>query len=269
MSPSTERNHARQPKGRKRAAIAVVGMAACLAAAGIVGLTTAQTPDDPPLQVSAAQRAGLLPEDSADSAEISAPESTDLPPALGGGQGAPTAAPPSPGTQEAVPPPTVPSPEVPPAPTSDAPASTGSATPPPAAPGPPAPPAPPTPGIPAEAQQVVDLVNQERASAGCGALAVDSRLTSAAQGHASDMAERDYFSHESPEGTTFVDRANAAGYPSPGGENIAKGQTSAAQVMDDWMNSSSHRANILNCDFTTIGVGVDENDWTWVQVFGY
>jgi uncharacterized protein YkwD len=83
------------------------------------------------------------------------------------------------------------------------------------------------------------------------------------------MAARDYFSHTSPEGDDFVDRAKAAGYDSPGGENIAAGYPSAAAVMDGWMSSPGHAANITQCAFTAIGVGVNSDGWYWTQVFGY
>jgi uncharacterized protein YkwD len=116
---------------------------------------------------------------------------------------------------------------------------------------------------------VVELVNTARAGAGCAALRVDARLTVAAQGHSDDMAARGFFSHDTPEGRTFGDRVKAAGYPSPGGENIAKGQRSAQSVMDAWMASGGHRANILNCSFTAIGVGLNTGAWTWTQDFGY
>jgi uncharacterized protein YkwD len=116
---------------------------------------------------------------------------------------------------------------------------------------------------------VFALVNQYRAQHGCKALADDPRLDNAAHGHSVDMANQHYFSHTTPAGVTFDRRETAAGYPSPGGENIAMGQTSAQQVMTDWMNSSGHRANILNCQFTAIGVGLDTNGWYWTQDFGY
>ncbi|GAA2836670.1 CAP domain-containing protein [Crossiella cryophila] len=118
------------------------------------------------------------------------------------------------------------------------------------------------------AMRVVQLVNQERARAGCRSLRVDERLVAAAQRHASDMASRGYFSHTAPEGTSFVDRARSAGYPAPGGENIAKGQRSAEKVMESWMGSAGHRANILNCSFVAIGVGHETRGPHWVQVFG-
>ncbi|GGM40025.1 hypothetical protein GCM10012275_08710 [Longimycelium tulufanense] len=133
-------------------------------------------------------------------------------------------------------------------------------------------PAPPKPPAPAADQgttgKVIDLVNSERRQAGCGPVTTDARLADAAQGHSSDMAERNYFSHTSPEGGTFVQRAKAAGYPSPGAENIARGQRSAEQVMDSWMKSPGHRANILNCGLRTIGIGLDTRGWYWTQVFG-
>lgn len=118
-------------------------------------------------------------------------------------------------------------------------------------------------------EAVTALVNEARADNGCGPVRVDERIAEAAQQHSTDMALRDYFSHDSLEGLSFSDRILDAGYPSPAGENIAKGQRTAEQVMNDWMNSPGHRANILNCDFDTIGVGLDKNGWLWTQDFGY
>jgi len=119
--------------------------------------------------------------------------------------------------------------------------------------------------------QVVMLVNQARAQASpkCAALRVDIHITAAAQAHSDDMVARKYFSHDTPDGVGFAARVQAAGYARPGGENIAQGQTSAQQVMSDWMASAGHRANILNCKFTAIGVGVNTVGWTWTQDFGY
>ncbi|MGM1063772.1 CAP domain-containing protein [Saccharothrix sp. Mg75] len=117
--------------------------------------------------------------------------------------------------------------------------------------------------------EVVALVNDARELAGCEPLTVDERVTAAARDHTSDMADRDYFSHTTPEGVDFAQRMRSAGYPNPGGENIAKGQRSAEQVMKAWMNSDGHRRNILNCGFTTIGVGLDTRGWYWTQNFGW
>jgi uncharacterized protein YkwD len=124
---------------------------------------------------------------------------------------------------------------------------------------------------PSPADQVLTLVNEARAKANpaCAPLRADDRLAVAAQAHSDDMAARDYFSHTSPEGDDFVDRAKAAGYDSPGGENIAAGYPSAAAVMDGWMSSPGHAANITQCAFTAIGVGVNSDGWYWTQVFGY
>ena len=122
---------------------------------------------------------------------------------------------------------------------------------------------------PSTAAQVIALVNDERAKAGCGALTEESHVTQAAQDFSDKMSAENFFSHTSPDGTTFDQRIKQAGYPKPGAENIARGQTSAAQVMDSWMNSEGHRANILNCSLKKIGVGVTTAGWYWVQDFGY
>ncbi|MEV0680424.1 CAP domain-containing protein [Actinosynnema sp. NPDC050436] len=120
-----------------------------------------------------------------------------------------------------------------------------------------------------ETQRVVDLVNEARGAAGCGPVQVDARATKAAQGHSDDMSARDYFSHDTPEGVDFAQRMRAAGHPSPGGENIAKGQRTPESVMKAWMNSDGHRRNILNCGFTAIGVGLAVDGWYWTQNFGW
>ncbi|MFF6807072.1 sigma-70 family RNA polymerase sigma factor [Streptomyces sp. NPDC012616] len=119
--------------------------------------------------------------------------------------------------------------------------------------------------------QVIALVNKERAAAGCGPLTGDPLLRKSAQGHSDDMAARDFFDHTNPDGADPGARITAAGYRwSTYGENIAKGQQSAQSVMTSWMNSPGHRANILNCDFKNIGVGIHDGaggPW-WTQNFG-
>lgn len=124
---------------------------------------------------------------------------------------------------------------------------------------------------PAFAQEVTKLVNSERAKEGCAPVSGNGQLDTAAQRHSEDMAARDYFSHTSPDGTDPGDRITAAGYRwSTYGENIARGQQTPAQVMDGWMNSPGHRANILNCDFKEIGIGIHDasgGPW-WTQAFG-
>jgi uncharacterized protein YkwD len=132
----------------------------------------------------------------------------------------------------------------------------------------PPPPPPATPDL-SRQDQVVSLVNTFRGEAGCGPVSVDDRLTASAQGHASDMSNRDYFSHTTPDGVTFDRRIRNAGYPSPGAENIARGARTASDVMRMWMESDGHRRNILNCDLNVIGVGLDTDGFYWVQNFGY
>ncbi|MEU1852063.1 CAP domain-containing protein [Streptomyces sp. NPDC019990] len=123
----------------------------------------------------------------------------------------------------------------------------------------------------AAAAQVLSLVNEERAKVGCSPVAANSALTGLAQSYSEDMAARGFFDHTDPDGRTPWDRAEKAGISNLGGENIARGQTDAAAVMKAWMNSPGHRANILNCDFKTLGVGVELGSggpW-WTQNFGY
>jgi uncharacterized protein YkwD len=123
----------------------------------------------------------------------------------------------------------------------------------------------------AAAAQVLKLVNEERAQVGCSPVAANSALTALAQNYSEDMAARGFFDHTDPDGRTPWDRAEKAGISNLGGENIARGQADAAAVMDAWMNSPGHRANILNCDFKTLGVGVEFGSggpW-WTQNFGY
>ncbi|QTD96520.1 sigma-70 family RNA polymerase sigma factor [Streptomyces cyanogenus] len=119
--------------------------------------------------------------------------------------------------------------------------------------------------------QVVALVNKERATAGCGPVTEDPQLDKAAQGHSDDMAARGFFDHTNPDGAGPGERITAAGYRwSTYGENIARGQQTPQAVMDSWMNSPGHRANILNCSFKNIGVGVHDGQggpW-WTQAFG-
>jgi uncharacterized protein YkwD len=118
---------------------------------------------------------------------------------------------------------------------------------------------------------VLALVNEERAQAGCEPLVHDPALARLAADHSRDMAERGYFDHTDPDGRDPWDRAEAAGVDNLGGENIAWGQPDARAVMDAWMNSEGHRANILNCDFRTMGVGVhiaEGGPW-WTQNFGF
>ncbi|MEU1757315.1 CAP domain-containing protein [Micromonospora matsumotoense] len=120
-----------------------------------------------------------------------------------------------------------------------------------------------------QAQQVVDLVNAERAKAGCAAVTVDDKLTLAAQQHSQDQADHKSMTHTGSDGSNAGQRLDRASYSwRTYGENVAWNQQTPAAVMNAWMNSSGHRANILNCAFTEIGVGVaSSNGPYWTQDF--
>ncbi|GAA5041831.1 uncharacterized protein YkwD [Thermocatellispora tengchongensis] len=124
----------------------------------------------------------------------------------------------------------------------------------------------------AEENEVVRLTNAERAKAGCKALVHDAKLHTAALNHSKDMAANNYFSHTSRSGKTFDQRIKEAGFAPIRalGENIAYGYRTPAEVVKGWMNSSGHRANILNCSYTHIGVGMAKRGDTpyWTQDFG-
>ncbi|WP_061297079.1 CAP domain-containing protein [Herbidospora cretacea] len=117
--------------------------------------------------------------------------------------------------------------------------------------------------------EVVRLTNAERAKAGCGALTHDAKLRTAAFNHSADMSAKNYFSHDSADGRKFSDRIKQAGFSfRAAGENIAKGYQTAAQVVQGWMDSPGHKANILNCTYTHIGVGhVAAGGPYWTQDF--
>lgn len=118
--------------------------------------------------------------------------------------------------------------------------------------------------------EAVELTNAERAKNGCDPLRTDAKLRTAARGHSDDMRKRGYFDHNTPDGEDPWERAEAAGYDQPTGENIARGQQSAKDVVEAWMDSPGHRANILNCDSEAIGVGValGGDGPYWTQMFG-
>lgn len=118
------------------------------------------------------------------------------------------------------------------------------------------------------ASQVVALVNAERAKYGLSALKADSRVQQAAQVRAAETVQS--FSHTRPNGSSFSTALTEAGVSyTRSGENIAYGQPTPQQVVNAWMNSSGHRANILNESFTTIGVGYTVVNGTayWAQLF--
>lgn len=129
-----------------------------------------------------------------------------------------------------------------------------------------------TPGVDASmsayAQEVVRLVNVERAKNGLSALTVNAKATQAAQVRAAEQAKS--FSHTRPNGTSCFTALKEAGvsYRSAG-ENIAYGQRTPEAVVNAWMNSAGHRANILGSQFTEIGVGYTVINGTpyWSQFF--
>jgi uncharacterized YkwD family protein len=116
--------------------------------------------------------------------------------------------------------------------------------------------------------KVVELTNVERAKAGLPALQVDTNLSKVARMKSEDMLKNNYFSHTSPTyGSPFdMMRANGITYRSAG-ENIAMGQRTPEEVVNAWMNSAGHRANILNSSFTHIGVGYVAEKNIWTQQF--
>ena len=130
-----------------------------------------------------------------------------------------------------------------------------------------------TPGsssIATDAERILQLVNAERAAQGLSSLTRNALLDAAAVAHATDMADNNFFSHTGSDGSAVSDRATAAGYVwTKIGENIGEGNVTPDTMMDLWMNSTGHRANILDPDFTELGVGIDDSGTTlWVQVFG-
>lgn len=120
--------------------------------------------------------------------------------------------------------------------------------------------------VEAKENAVLLLVNKERKAHGLKELVLSTKLTSLAEMKSKDMAINNYFSHTSPTyGTPFeMMQKYGVSYRSAG-ENIAKGQATSEQVMQDWLNSSGHRANILSPSFTEIGIGY--YDKHWVQLF--
>ncbi|WP_332871960.1 CAP domain-containing protein [Streptomyces triticisoli] len=115
----------------------------------------------------------------------------------------------------------------------------------------------------------MELVNSERAKAGCSPLTVNAALNRAAQAHSEDMAAHRNMSHTGSDGSSPGDRITRAGYTwRTYGENVAYGYSTPEQVMAGWMSSSGHKANILNCAFKEIGVGLAQPGNYWTQAFG-
>lgn len=144
------------------------------------------------------------------------------------------------------------------------------------------------------AQDALRLVNQQREAHGCKPLAVNAAISIAAEEHSRDIGVNGYFAHNAPSGETPWSRMQRAGYAEPAAENIAMGYRTPREVVDGWMSSPDHRANILNCSYKATGIGyydgasakpditdatvnnpstngstsVDSGPW-WTEDFGY
>ena len=124
------------------------------------------------------------------------------------------------------------------------------------------------PGVAAFEEEVIRLVNIERAKNGLSPLSYDWQLSRVARYKSQDMHDNRYFSHTSPTyGSPFqMMKSFGISYRSAG-ENIARGQRSPAAVVSAWLASPGHRANILNASFTHIGVGYVADGHYWTQMF--
>ncbi|MDX5350229.1 MAG: CAP domain-containing protein [Paracoccaceae bacterium] len=130
-------------------------------------------------------------------------------------------------------------------------------------------------------ETVLAGINAARAKAGCAPLRINAKLMAAAKSHARAMAEQNFFGHTGKDGSRFSNRIKRQGYSyRAAAENIAAGQKSASQVVGNWLGSSGHRRNILNCRLKETGIAVvyQPDDapirgqrqplrYYWVQVF--
>ncbi|MBI1744295.1 hypothetical protein HYR54_14675 [Candidatus Acetothermia bacterium] len=132
------------------------------------------------------------------------------------------------------------------------------------------------PSLDSEEQAVYELINNYRAQQGLPSLALSSTLDQAADAHSSWMANQDCFSHQCSGESDYVQRMWNAGYPNVAngyGENIAAGQATAAEVFNDWQNSSGHNKNMLNSSWRAIGIARvyspnSQYGWYWTTDFG-
>lgn len=117
-------------------------------------------------------------------------------------------------------------------------------------------------------EEVVRLVNIERSEAGLSPLTMNWELSRVARYKSEDMRQRGYFSHTSPTYGSPFDMMRSFGISyRAAGENIAMGYSTPAAVVEGWMNSSGHRANILSAKYTEIGVGYVASGNYWTQMF--
>lgn len=123
------------------------------------------------------------------------------------------------------------------------------------------------PGVPADVQDFVTLMNNHRVSVGCAPLEWHGEVADVALAHSRDMIERDFFAHTNPDGASPFDRLNYAEIAWSGGaENIAYGYPTGEAVLEGWLNSPGHRTNIENCSLTHHGVGLEGTHWTHVFI---
>lgn len=128
---------------------------------------------------------------------------------------------------------------------------------------------------PAQAGQLlVELINKRRAENGCETpLAIDTELTEAAQRHTDDMAANNFFDHTGSDGSSFSQRITDAGYSWSGAaENVGAGYATPEEVIQAWMESQSHRENLLECNYRDIGIGYAQRPGTqyisyWTALF--
>ncbi|RBW68160.1 CAP domain-containing protein [Bacillus taeanensis] len=117
-------------------------------------------------------------------------------------------------------------------------------------------------------QRVIELTNEQRRKNGLPDLKADTSLSNVAREKSNDMQKNNYFSHTSPTYGSPFDMMRDFGITyNAAGENIAKGQSTAEQVVNSWMNSAGHRKNILSGNFTHIGVGYNGTGHHWTQMF--
>ena len=116
--------------------------------------------------------------------------------------------------------------------------------------------------------QVLNLVNKHRRENGLKELTLNSNLSDVAQIKAEDMKNNNYFSHTSPTYGSPFDMMKQFGISyKTAGENIAKGQKTPEAVVNAWMNSEGHRSNILNANYTQMGLGYTNGTVYWCQMF--
>ena len=116
--------------------------------------------------------------------------------------------------------------------------------------------------------RVAELVNEQRAKYGLSPLKLSSDISAVARAKSQDMADNGYFSHTSPTYGSPFDMLKRFGISyKAAGENIAQGYSTPEAVVNGWMNSTGHRANILSENFTELGVGYVANGNYWTQMF--